>query len=60
MPVGLKRIVCGDISMYSTFPEEKEVLFDLDSSFEIIEIQEDPEKMVVGSFDSRQVIAVLC
>ncbi|CAF3012380.1 unnamed protein product [Rotaria sp. Silwood2] len=44
VPVGLKRIVCGDISIYSQFQEEKEILFDLDSSFEFVEVLEDPDK----------------
>jgi hypothetical protein len=45
VPVGLKRIVCADITQFSQFgKEEEEILFDLDSSFELIEIVKDTEK----------------
>ncbi|CAF3750043.1 unnamed protein product [Rotaria sp. Silwood1] len=42
--VGLKRIVFGNIQIFSESAEEEEILFDLDSSFEFIKMIEDVEK----------------
>ncbi|CAF1133626.1 unnamed protein product [Rotaria sp. Silwood1] len=44
VPVGLERIICADIKPFSQFEKEEEILFDLDSSFELIKIVRDPEK----------------
>jgi hypothetical protein len=44
VPVGLKRIVCANIKQFSQFEQEEEILFDLDSSFKLIEIVRDDEK----------------
>ena len=44
MPLGLQYITCADISSVSQFEDEKEVLFDLDSVFELIGIIPDLEK----------------
>jgi hypothetical protein len=44
VPAGLKRIVCADIKGFSSFEQEEEILFDLDSSFKLIGIVRDEEK----------------
>ena len=44
VPLGLQYITCADISSVNQFEDEREVLFDLDSVFELIGIIPDPEK----------------
>ena len=44
MPLGLQYTTCADISSVSQLEDEKEVLLDLDSVFELIGIIPDPEK----------------
>lgn len=34
----------ANIAKYSQFPDEEEFLFDIDSSFELVNVVEDPEK----------------
>ena len=45
VPIGLHYTICADISEISQFEEEEEILFDLDSVFELIEVVEDTAKV---------------
>ncbi|CAF3257166.1 unnamed protein product [Rotaria sp. Silwood2] len=44
VPVGLQHIVFGNIQPFTQFEQEEEILFDLDSSFELIEVVKDTKK----------------